>query len=470
MNKFRIIIYECGGILKKAGIAPVLTITVVCAAVVFGIIFLGASAKKHAGINPRSAAAKPAGKINSFKKYDAAERKTITVAFYVTWQAAGLDSFRANASKITYIMPEWLHLSSDGKGLDFFSWGPEFAPSNKEVIEIARKNRVKVEPILNNAANGKFDPGRAHELLSNPEFQSALAAQLKKWLVENRFKGINIDFENLGSADIPLLPQFLSRLKAEFKNSNLEVSADIEPKNVEAALKKISPYCSFVVLMAYDEHYLSGAAGPIASMGWYAEILGKALKEINPGKLVAGIASYGYDWAESGPVKGLTFRQALLIAKDNSSDPNLPCNISFDPIALNPTFNYKDAAGNAHNVWFLDAVTAANELKLVRQAKLKGAALWVLGSEDPSIWACLDKYRRDKPLDTGIITDINFPGGIKLPGNANKLNIEPAPLSARRTIETDAHSGFYSNETYINLPSASLIAGQAEESTEKTKS
>ena len=47
-------------------------------------------------------------------------------------------------------------------------------------------------------------------------------------------------------------------------------------------------------LMAYDEHYNTGKAGPIASLNWSSKSLN--LPDIPPNKLIGGVGDYGYDW------------------------------------------------------------------------------------------------------------------------------------------------------------------------------
>src|SRR2546423_1519027 len=46
-----------------------------------------------------------------------------------------------------------------------------------------------------------------------------------------------------------------------------------------------------------------------------------------------------------------------------------------------------------HAVWFLDAVTSLNQLRMVRDQKAGGFALYRLGSEDPAIWEALSAPR-----------------------------------------------------------------------------
>src|SRR5205814_4128860 len=68
--------------------------------------------------------------------------------------------------------------------------------------------------------------------------------------------------------------------------------------------------------------------------------------------------------------------------------------IDFDDAALNPTFVYRGDTTDAHEVWFLDAACVYNQLLLAQRHGAIGTALWVLGAEDPSLWAIYDRQRR----------------------------------------------------------------------------
>ena len=58
---------------------------------------------------------------------------------------------------------------------------------------------------------------------------------------------------------------------------------------------------------------------------------------------------------------------------------------------LNPHFAYDDEDAHVrHQVWFLDGVTALNEMRAGRQMGLRTFALWRLGEEDPSLWKIWD--------------------------------------------------------------------------------
>src|SRR5207302_11359234 len=79
--------------------------------------------------------------------------------------------------------------------------------------------------------------------------------------------------------------------------------------------------------------------------------------------------------------------------------------IDYDDEALNPTFWYVDDQGMDHEVWFLDAVTAANQWMITQTYGVRGVAMWAdrksarLNSSHVKIsYAvfCLKKKNRDE--------------------------------------------------------------------------
>lgn len=59
---------------------------------------------------------------------------------------------------------------------------------------------------------------------------------------------------------------------------------------------KIAQSVDSVVLMAYDQHWLTGTPGSVAGLDWFKESIAKILKVIPPEKTTVAIGNYGYDW------------------------------------------------------------------------------------------------------------------------------------------------------------------------------
>jgi cellulose synthase/poly-beta-1,6-N-acetylglucosamine synthase-like glycosyltransferase/spore germination protein YaaH/peptidoglycan/xylan/chitin deacetylase (PgdA/CDA1 family) len=380
----------------------------------------------------------------------------IVAAFYAPWQETGLHSLRANASHMTHLLPAWVHLTEDAKGLDFHDWDP--VPHNKDVLEIARSNNLNIVPVFSNAQMSAFDSKRVHVFLTNPALQDSVIFQLRRWLLVNHFQGINVDFENLLPADYPLYIPFLQRLKNAFAPYHLAVSADLEseaPINWRAA----ASICDFVVVMAYDEHGERSKPGPIASIDWYRQVLDRAVRSIPREKLVIGLANYAYDWMEGRDwADPLTYQGALLMAEMYRSKEKPEDVVDFDAEALNPTLWYVDDNDKEHEVWFLDAITAANQWLLAQNYGVQGVAVWVLGSTDPSIWTFIHRDRLNEPPNMGVLRDVNFPYDVEFVGEGEVSHVDALPTKGSRSLEIDPQTGLALDEDYHAYPKSYVIS------------
>lgn len=393
----------------------------------------------------------------------------IVAAFYAPWQETGLHSLRANADHMTHVLPAWVHLAEGARGLDFHDWDPVTVPHNKDVLTIAHTNSLNVVPIFSNAqvgesGAGEFEPARAHVLLTDPNVQMRIIAQLRNWCLANSFQGINVDFENLYEGDYKLLVPFLERMRGTFAPSKLTVSVDLEASKEKVVdWRAASNVCDFVVVMAYDEHASSSAPGPIASIDWYRGILQHAVAAIPREKLVLGVGNYAYDWMQGRSwAEPLTYQGALLLAQNyrvKAGDGERPEDvIDFDDQALNPTFWYVDDDGKDHEVWMLDAITAANQWTLAENYGLRGVAIWVLGSTDPSIWTFIHRDKLRTPPDWKELHKILYPYDVEFVGDGEISHVDAKPTEGTRSMEIDQTTGLALDESYHHFPTSYVIS------------
>ena len=167
----------------------------------------------------------------------------------------------------------------------------------------------------------------------------------------------------------------------------------VPPHNEEFDYPSIAAAADGVVLMNYDEHYPGAASGPVASQDWFVTTCSMPATVVPKNKIICAIANYGYDWVLK-PKKGslppgvhdssVSVQEAWLAARDSDEDVN------FDDDAMNPHFSYLDERNLRHDVWFVDAVTALNQMRAAQTLGIKTFALWRLGSEDRSLWRIWD--------------------------------------------------------------------------------
>ena len=151
-------------------------------------------------------------------------------------------------------------------------------------------------------------------------------------------------------------------------------------------------------------------------------------------KLISAIGNYGYDWVQKpkhGPLPpgvkdiNVTVQDAWLAARDSEAD------VDFDGDSLNPHISYLDEHDLQHDIWFLDAVTALNQMRAAQSLGIQTFALWRLGSEDRSLWRVWDI-----PGEAGAenkLKDVPPGQDVDMEGNGEILRIEARPADGQRS-------------------------------------
>lgn len=369
--------------------------------------------------------------------------RPLTIGFYVTWDDSSYGSLEKALPKLDWVVPSWLELT-----------GPDLAlktgVDQKSVALLrAQKQRPSVLPMLQNASEGKWDgPGLAR-LLADPVKRQARLKSLVSFLEANEAQGLVIDFEEVPKDAHKNLLAFLKEMRAEFAPRGWQVAICAPFDDPEWNYRAYAAATDYLMLMAYDEHFEEGQAGAIASQSWFVDKLSRRMKELDPQRTIIALGNYGYDWAGKDPALDMTFQQTVLTAQDSEAS------IVFDPKTLNPHFEYKEDDGSVHHVWFLDAVTAHNQIRAADVFRPVGYALWRLGSEDPSIWS-LFGTPYDAPTPEELKTIV--PGSdIDIEGEGEILKIAAEPADGARTFELDKTHQIITSEQFTKIPTTYVI-------------
>jgi cellulose synthase/poly-beta-1,6-N-acetylglucosamine synthase-like glycosyltransferase/peptidoglycan/xylan/chitin deacetylase (PgdA/CDA1 family) len=212
-----------------------------------------------------------------------------------------------------------------------------------------------------------------------------------------------------------------------------------------------------VVLMNYDQHLTGGEPGPVAGQDWFENNLKTALAAAPRQKIICALGSYGYDWTTSLPATATPAKPAKPGAHARSK-PAIPlklltsttlstqeawqeaddsgAQIDLDDASLNPHFTFDDDDAHVrHQVWFLDAVTVLNQMRVARALGLQTFAIWRLGSEDDSMWKIWDSPLQANPAKELAVV---APGqDIDTEGDGDILRVTHAPQDGHRTLTMD---------------------------------
>ena len=383
------------------------------------------------------------------KKSPGPNRQPLAIGFVVNWDDTSMSSLKQHLDSLNMVIAEWLHLTGEDGTIQ--EDDPDRQARITDYIR-ARRPDLPIIPLVNNWNNSAWEGAKLGRMLADPAARAHTIQQLVAYVERNHFAGLSIDFENIPNGGHQNFRRFIADLYAVLHPKNLLLSVNVPVDDPAFDYRKLAHNADALILMAYDEHWSSGSAGPIAGLPWFAQVLDRREHDIPPEKMIVAIGNYAYDWESGHHAEELTFEEAVLTAKESEGV------IHLDPSSLNPTFDYTDDQGHAHHVWMLDAVTAFDQLAVIRAAQPYGIALWRLGSEDPSVWKVFGK---EGPLDGAVadrLTDIRFGYGLEYEGKGELLVIKTRPHPGSRDLTFDAKRGLITAEHLTAFPSPYVIS------------
>ena len=311
------------------------------------------------------------------------------------------------------------------------------------------KPSVPILPMIQNAVEGKWDGAGLARLLANAEARKARIDDIVAFLQSNKFQGLTVDFEELPPSAQKDLRDFLSELSSALTSHDMAMVLAVPFDDDSWPYATYARIADYMLLMGYDQHWDQSAAGSIAGQDWFETILDKRMQELDPDRTIVAIGGYGYDWIKGHQTQELTFEEAVLSAKDSEAE------IQFDPKTANPHFSFIEDDGNRHDVWFLDGVTAYNEIEAGDAYGVAGYALWRVGSEDPSVWSVLGQPYGAPPPDG--LREIGTSQDIDFEGYGEILHVLEMPASGKRAFDIDHDTGQIVGETYQAVPTPFVI-------------
>ncbi len=389
----------------------------------------------------------------------------LRAAFFVSWDPNSLASLKKHYKDIDLLMPEQLHAVTPDGAITIVDYelnqtvkaSPAEAISRLKQDKLHQWMRSMNPPIelpmmglLNNYDGQVWRSKELAGLLAIPASRKRLIADAVEFAVESRQAGIVVDFEEVPQKSQPEFRQFISDFAPALHGAGLKLMIALPARDDEYDYAFFGKETDAIILMNYDQHWITSPPGPIAAQDWFVENLRQILKVVPAQKIVVGIANYAYDWAEATKkepqhAEEFSIQEALLHAHESETD------VEFDPATLNPHYSYSDEHDRTHQVWMLDAVTAYNQERASERLGVQGTALWRYGSADSSLWPIWDATRPDNAVREKI-RDIPPGPDLILEGAGDIWHIADVPKSGRRSFTYDSTTDLITSEKYEAYP------------------
>lgn len=265
-----------------------------------------------------------------------------------------------------------------------------------ETSIISTSRNASVAPLMvvtNIGETGGFNSDLAHTTLTNENVRNRVINAIISTINDKNYYGVNIDFEYIYPEDRVAYINFLRQLKSALGDTFMSVA--VAPKyrdNQVGLLYEAHDYAAIgsiadkVIIMTYEWGYAYGEPMAVAPLSEVEAVIKYAVTRIPSEKILMGMPNYAYDWklpwSRGDVATTLSNRQALNLALDMGS------NIQFDDRAQAPFFTYR-MDGVEHIVWFEDALSISNRIRLVEKYNLAGLSYWTVNNYYPVNWAVL---------------------------------------------------------------------------------
>lgn len=316
------------------------------------------------------------------------EVEEVPAMISLIWEyAANYSPDRSGQSKrdgIRIVSPTWIYVNDEKGNLK--------NTISSSYISWAQSVGYEIWPTIKNDAIGI---SKTSILLNDMNYRQSFIDNVMTLIKKYKFKGINLDFENMYMKDREMYAELVRELSCTLRANGIISSVDVNvPDGSENwslcyDSKAISDIADYTIVMAYDQHGSSSKkAGSVASLDWVELNLQKMIERdgIDSNRLVLGVPFYSRFWRVRNDVVVSTSTMTMKTTKDymdKHSD-----SVEWVEESGQYVVRYKDKNDDIE-IWVENEKSLKEKLKLISKYKLAGFAAWRWGFENEETWSLI---------------------------------------------------------------------------------
>ena len=377
----------------------------------------------------------------------------LNAGFYRPWEPQAYNSLQDHIGKLDMVVTEGFSVTPNADTIT--------AKMDTGLLNINKKYHKPIVVSISNYINfnnvsGSFDREDVVRISKSKQLRTVFINSIIKNLTKYNLKGINLAFDDIQNRNTPEYNAFEEEIYNTLHAKGFLVTQNVIPDDEQYDLKKIQKFNDYIFVMAFDQHNEQSNAGDISNQHWVEEILDKVCAIVPSEKIILTVAGGGYDWPKSSIGKSIGYQQAVSTAQENKQT------IIYDPASANLHYKYFDKDSLEHSIYFTDAATNFNVIRMADDWATGGVALWRLGAEDPRLWTFFQKNLsidslRKTGIDVKRLTTVGLNDKIDYDGDGEVLDLITTPRTGLIDVKMDTTNFVITNQNYIHLPTKYVI-------------
>src|SRR5215467_63983 len=217
----------------------------------------------------------------------------LRAAFFVSWDAASFASLKKHYKDIDVLIPDQLHAVSPDGALTIVDYEryQTVKATPTQAIRLIKDDKLHrwmhsanielpLMGLLDNYDGLNWRIKEMAALLGNPTARHALIRDVVDFTVGSHQSGVVVDFEEVPDASQVHFREFASELGPALHSVGLKLMIALPARDDAYDYKFFGKQCDAIVLMNYDQHWLTSPSGPIASQDWFVENLRQIMEDV----------------------------------------------------------------------------------------------------------------------------------------------------------------------------------------------
>lgn len=296
-------------------------------------------------------------------------------AFTAPWDPRSTASVNAHAPALDVVVSGWIALDSTSfRPTALFA---DSLASNASTHPAPGLTPPRRMALVTSYHGTRFHPETLRGLSEDSTALGKTAGAVATMAATSQYTGLVFDFEGMTPADLPALFA-VTQAFADSAHARGIASVGLAIPATDTAAypaRLLLHSLDFLVVMLYDQHWLTSPPGPIAAPDWARRQLSIRVGEVGPAKLVAAYPVYGYQWRSDSATAVISYDDARRLATS-----------AHVPLVREPSSNTLHADADQWHLWTSDAVLLDTLTQDAHALGVTKIALWRLGLEDPAIW------------------------------------------------------------------------------------
>lgn len=184
-------------------------------------------------------------------------------AWIPSWDGNALAIMQTRAGNLSEANPVWYTIARDGSVVK--TWNAE-DPAMRAAL-----TGTLLVPTIQNYVGGAFDGAAVAALIAAPASRNAHADTLANLATNSALDGIDLDYESIPTASRANFTAFVEVLAQKLHDRGKLLSVTVHARTSDGGAQDwiaIGRAADSVKIMAYDYHWDTSAAGPLAPLDW----------------------------------------------------------------------------------------------------------------------------------------------------------------------------------------------------------